>query len=95
MISSVRKRGDGNIIGENIAFQESQRFEHPKINLDGKELKYIKTPQACNCVLVHSLEIAKIWTLWELNPRPFTCEAKIIPLDQAPETSTKFYLAIC
>ena len=27
------------------------------------------------------------WTLWELNPRPFTgalCEAKIIPLDQAP-----------
>ena len=31
----------------------------------------------------------KDWTLWELNPRPFTisssrCEAKIIPLDQAP-----------
>lgn len=30
------------------------------------------------------LQMTKKWTLWELNPRPFTCEAKIIPLDQAP-----------
>lgn len=26
----------------------------------------------------------KIWTHGELNPGPFTCEAKIIPLDHAP-----------
>ena len=39
MISSVQKRGDGSIIGENIAFQESQRFEHPNINLDGQKTK--------------------------------------------------------
>ena len=41
--------------------------------------------------------IVKIWTLWELNPRPFTnniesCEAKIIPLDQEPEiVKTGYY----
>ena len=37
-----------------------------------------------------SKKLSKNWTPWELNPRPFTCEAKIIPLDQAPNhTSTQ------
>lgn len=38
------------------------------------------------CTFNKNSENQKAWTLWELNPRPFTCEAKIIPLDQAPET---------
>ena len=53
------------------SLQESQRFEHPKINLDGKELKYIKTPQACNCVLVYSLEIAKNLDAVGIEPTTF------------------------